>query len=379
MSANNQTHKNKLVFISNMASPYQVKFCYALQKYYQAEFWFHVYIEKDRPEWWKIELGDKCKILPNVLFKKYRKYLCLNIFQLLRSYNPDIILLGGFSFPTNYLAYIWAKLSRKKVILLRETYRGNNKKGVQKLTKKGLFTRLINFLYKKIDLIFALSEDARNQLINEFGFKSEIVVLSQYPSDIDLHFTHPIREKKESYNILFANKLIDNYNPLFALEVFSSLLKIYPLLHLNINNEGYLKDIFMNKVDELGLTNKITFLESIKNWDELHLVYKNNDILLLPAAFSNGNFTILEAMASGMGIVISDNILGVGKLICDNYNGFRCPLEIKNFVNSISNYIENPHLLKLHTQINRELVMPFSIESTAKLYDQLLIDHLDFY
>ena len=56
----------KLVFISSMASPYQVKYCYALQKYFNCEFWFYEYPAKSRPNWWGIELGDKCKILSKV-------------------------------------------------------------------------------------------------------------------------------------------------------------------------------------------------------------------------------------------------------------------------------------------------------------------------
>ena len=33
------------------------------------------------------------------------------------------------------------------------------------------------------------------------------------------------------------------------------------------------------------------------SWNDLHKVYKQCDILLFPAKFSNGNFTIIEAMA----------------------------------------------------------------------------------
>ena len=88
--------KRKLVFISNMAAPYQVKFCYALQEYFDAEFWFHVYLEPHRPDWWKTELGDKCKILNNVVFKRSRRYLSLDIIKELNRFDPDLVVLGGF-------------------------------------------------------------------------------------------------------------------------------------------------------------------------------------------------------------------------------------------------------------------------------------------
>ncbi|MEK6405913.1 MAG: hypothetical protein AABN34_03005 [Acidobacteriota bacterium] len=46
-------------------------------------------------------------------------------------------------------------------------------------------------------------------------------------------------------------------------------------------------------------------------------IYARCDILILPANFSNGNFTILEAMASGMGVVVGDRVLGIGKMVED--------------------------------------------------------------
>lgn len=55
--------KPKYLFISNMASPYQIKFCDALQTYFNAEFWFYVRREDHRPSWWEIDLGDNCKII----------------------------------------------------------------------------------------------------------------------------------------------------------------------------------------------------------------------------------------------------------------------------------------------------------------------------
>ena len=84
--------KKKYVFISNIASPYQVKLCYSLQKYFNAEFWFYEYIDNTRPEWWKIPLGNKCKIL-----KKISLFFKSNSFSLYCNYlykNNDKISLA---------------------------------------------------------------------------------------------------------------------------------------------------------------------------------------------------------------------------------------------------------------------------------------------
>jgi hypothetical protein len=78
--------KEKYLFISNMASPYQVKFCYALEEYFETEFWFYVHIDETRPDWWKIPLGDKCKIMNYSGKIPFLGYFSIGLFiELIRS------------------------------------------------------------------------------------------------------------------------------------------------------------------------------------------------------------------------------------------------------------------------------------------------------
>ena len=58
----------KLLYISHIAVPTQIKLCYALQKYYDTQFWFYD-AQGNRPTWWQLPLGDKCKVLLPVYFK----------------------------------------------------------------------------------------------------------------------------------------------------------------------------------------------------------------------------------------------------------------------------------------------------------------------
>ena len=135
----------KFVFISNMAAPYQVKFCYELQKYFNTEFWFYEYIGKGRPEWWKIPLGSRCKILKYAIFSYRQKYFCLSIISELKRMNPDIIMLGNWFIPGNLLAYFWAKLHKKKTILFTEHQR--RKDGAAKKLARLWDQRHLGFCY----------------------------------------------------------------------------------------------------------------------------------------------------------------------------------------------------------------------------------------
>jgi len=59
---------NKLVFISSIAVPYQVRFCDSLQEYYESRFWFYEHPDRTRGRWWRVDLGKSCEVLERVLF-----------------------------------------------------------------------------------------------------------------------------------------------------------------------------------------------------------------------------------------------------------------------------------------------------------------------
>jgi glycosyltransferase involved in cell wall biosynthesis len=359
--------KSKLVFISNMASPHQVKFCYALQEYFDAEFWFHVQIENNRQNWWGINLGNKCKILNKVLFKKFKKYLSLDIIKELKRFNPDIIILGGFTLISNVFSYIWGVKNNKRIILYSEI----NRTKKNKIREKGLYTFLIKKFYYKCEMIFASSIEAKIQFEKIFKFKCSIYHVP-YATDLDGYFNHQLRNKKIQYNILFPNRLTDIYNPLQAIEIFKILNeKSYELI-LYMNAAGEMRGECERYINEYKLTNKIVFLDNINSWNEMKNYYKKCDIMILPAKFSAGNFTIIEAMASGMGIVISNKIMGSGNYIRNNINGFKCELNSNEFVFNIEKYIKNPDLFIIHGKINKKYAKKFSTENIASLYNILI-------
>ena len=125
-------------------------------------------------------------------------------------------------------------------------------------------------------------------------------------------------------------------------------------------------------IRKLGLQNKVNFLDNIKAWDDLPKIYEQCDILVLPAKFSNGNFTILEAMASGMGIVISDQVLGIGKMINDGVNGFVAAPTVSDFADKICNFYKDEKLFEKFGEYNKEIVKPYGMDGTAKFFHNIV-------
>ena len=372
--------KKKLVFISNMAAPYQVKFCYALQKYFDTEFWFYVRREKDRPKWWEIPLGDKCKVMKLSGKLPVIGYYSLGLFADLIRFKPDIIYLGGFM-KWHWLVLIYGKLLRKKVVIMNEPLRYTNSENSESAELRNrknskLALKIANKLFKSADLFIGMGETAVKQFVEEIGFEKEKCIKLKYPQDIEEYFKHPLREnkKEKNFRILFANRLIDRYQPLFVLEVFEKIIKKYPNTELYMNSEGPLKIKCMKYIESKNIKN-VKFLDKIDSWNNMNLIYKDADILILPATYSNGNGTIIEARASGMGIVISNQINHIKEHSIDGKNCFICNLNVDEFVEGIIKYIENPELLIEHGILSRKLVENRKNENYAKEYYMLLKKH----
>lgn len=361
----------KLVMLSNIAAPYQVKFCYALSQYFDAQFWFYEQLNSDAGSFWTVPLGDRCRILPKSITRARGRYTTTAHLPLLSAFDPDIVMLGGFSIPANYLAYRWAKTHGKKVVVLTE----RSRTGSGRQRRRGLIWRSIRHLYRDVDAVFALSPEAYSQFRDDFGFGDK-VVQARYAADLNAYAAHPDRTARPDLTLLFANRLVPAYNPLAAIEILRLVQQNAPGVRLHLNGHGVLRNACEEAIRAVGLEASTRFLDDIPAWDHMHEVYREADVLLLPAQSSSGNFTIYEAMASGMGLVISDQVLGTGMAVENGRNGFRLPLDPAAHAAAVLQYIEEPALLTQHAAINRPLVQPLGMQPTAALYHRLLHEML---
>ncbi|MGX1308036.1 glycosyltransferase involved in cell wall biosynthesis [Amorphus suaedae] len=365
----------RLVFLSSIAVPHQIRLCEALQPYFDAEFWFYEAPDRTRGTWWRVDLGDHCRVLDDVRFFSSgplaEKYLVGGLARKLEAFDPDVVMVGGFSIPANYLAYRWARKNGRKTVVLTE--RSRDRSG--KLRTRSAGWRVLQHLYRDVDMVMTTADDIVDQFRSEFRFGDKVVA-GRYAVDIDDYADHAPRTARSAYTYLFANRMTEIYNPVGAIEIFSAILTRHPGSRLLMNAAGELGERCRQKIAELDIGSAVEFLTDIATWEDLPKIYERADILLLPASFSNGNFTILEAMASGMGIVISNRVLGVGKLVEDGVNGFNCEPTTHDFVERVERYVADPGLFEEHARLNREIVAPLGAAGTARLYFEILSERV---
>ena len=166
---------------------------------------------------------------------------------------------------------------------------------------------------------------------------------------------------------MFANSLTGDYGALTAIEIVRELRDRGFDVGMIMNGVGPERKSCEKLIHDLDLRRHIRFTDDNSSWENLHMVYAQCEILILPAKFSNGNASVLEAMASGMGIVISNGIIYTSDFVKDN-NGFVVPPSVKEFADAVQCYLEDPELFHRHTQLNRTAVRHRCFAPSARRY-----------
>ena len=250
------------------------------------------HIDESRPEWWKISLGDKCKIMKLSGQLPKLGYFSIGLFFDMLRFKPDIVVLGGFM-KWHVLALLFAKRLGAKVAVMSEPLRyvtDDDFGSTELITKENSYKKInrIKKFFDRVDLFIGMGEVAKKQFLEEFNLPGDKVVSLVYPHDIEEYYSHPLRKKEfgDPITLLFANRLVERYKPLMALEILKNLSLKYPNLKMLMNAEGSQKEQCSKYIHDNNLTN-IEFLDEIKSWNNMHLVYRKSDMLFLPCTYSN--------------------------------------------------------------------------------------------
>lgn len=201
-------------------------------------------------------------------------------------------------------------------------------------------------LLKKADKITCFSLDyIKSSQIAKFYKKNKNKFI-EVPYGIDTEKFHPSEKdaKEETMKIIFVGGL-DKAHYFKGLEVLIEALKLSKeKIKLNIVGEGDRKKYFEELVKKEKLEDKVCFLDPVEN-SRLPSIYRENEILVLPSINKSEalGIVLLEAMASGLGVVAS-NLAGVRSVFSDHEEGLlikaNSPEDLKEKLDQLAkNYI----------------------------------------
>ena len=213
--------------------------------------------------------------------------------------------------------------------------------------KHQIYKRLYSGSSKYIDAITAISNQTRNELVNEFGVSEEKVSvinsgvdISQYP----LKSGWPFGKPGEYFPVIgYIGRLSPEKRIDLLLESFAQLLGAIPEANLCIAGDGNQKALLMEYAKNLGIKERIKFLGWLTNPLDF---YNMIDIFVMTSASEGLPWTILEAAALGIPIV-STNSGGIYDVIKQGETGFLLDdMEPEHIAEAIISLLRNNSLAR---------------------------------
>ncbi len=162
--------------------------------------------------------------------------------------------------------------------------------------------------FNSADVVFTYTNTERKQL-SEFGVDSDVVVV---PNGIDTgRFTSngPRNERidADGFVILFVGRLVEGKRPLDAVRALDAVRRRGIDATLYVAGEGPLESELHATARERGLSESIRLIGHVP-YDEMPGVYRTADALVLPSRDEGMPRTVLEALASGVSVVVSSEL-----------------------------------------------------------------------
>ena len=344
----------KTIIITNIPSPYRVLQFNLLNERLKTDLLVIYYRKNESNRKWTVpELSNNHLFLKPSYFSKFNIFP--DIFSVLFKNAPDIIIAAGFT-PTILIAFLYAKLKKKKFIVFTDSWYHS----VNQLSFIHKFLR--RTIIPKADASICIGKKGK-QFLTDYGAKANSVFISPLAIDNSYYNKFIKNMEKREYDLLFSGQFIDRKMPFFIIGVLKELNKSFnKLKFLLIGSGPKEKDILM-ALDSLNIN--YTFPGFIQQ-SELPSYYANAKILLFPTRNDPWGLVANEACAAGTP-VITNELSGVADdLIIHNYNGFILPLNINTWCDHIKSLLDDKKRLNSFSQNALNKVEEYSLNNSVE-------------
>lgn len=354
----------KVLFLTNIPSPYRVDFFNELGKYCELTVLYERRNAADRESKWIRNKSDK--------FKEFfldgkaigtDSSLSLSVFKYLKDRTYDIIVIGGYSTLTGMLAIEYLKFKRRKFILNIDGGMINSDSSIKFKIKKHFISSPSAWLStgkesnKYLEHYGAISNN-----IYEYPFTSikERDILKKVTLEEDKMSYRKKLGMNEKYIVLSVGQFIYRKGYDVLLEACKTISKDIGVYIVG----GKATEEYLIKKEELELDN-VHFID-FKTMEEIKEYYKASDIFVLPTREDIWGLVINEAMAYGLPVITTEKCIAGMELIKNNENGYIIPIDDKKeLADKITKIIDDEDL-RLNMSINNiKTIEEYTIENMA--------------
>lgn len=190
-----------------------------------------------------------------------------------------------------------------------------------------IFKLIIAWALKKADMVHAVSNDLKNQLVKMEIEKKKIIVI---PNGIDLKMfqgkkRNKDKDQKESISFITTSRLEKKNNLIQLIEIIGKLRKRELNLTLDIYGRGSQEKLLTTLIKDLSLERFVKLKGYLEN-NKLPQVLVKHDYFIRLSLQEGFGISFLEAMACGL-IPIGTKTGGIVDFIKPDYNGYLIDLK----------------------------------------------------
>ena len=363
--------KQRILYLTNIPSPYRVEFFNELTKYMDVTVAFELRNAKNRDEAWQRGENYKFKaVFMKPLITRTESAYCPEVFKLLTEFKNDIIVVGGYATPTGMAAILYLKANKIHFYLNCD----------------GGFISDDSLLKKKIKTFFIGSANyylstgvGADKYLVYYGAKKERIYHYSFSSlrEEDIEVTAKIKEEKlklrnllgicEEKMVVFVGSFIHRKGIDILLKACKDLEDTAVVLVGGSDISAY-TDIVSGKLKEH------IYPVGFKNKEEIKKYYQAADLMVLPTREDIWGLVVNEAMAQGLPIVTTNRCLAGLSLVENDKNGYVVPVEDVNAVkDAIEKVIERDNVLKFGKK-SLEKIRNYTIERMAVEHKEIFED-----
>ena len=361
----------KVLFLTNVPSPYRVDFFNELGLCCDLTVLFEKQTSDERDESWeKYEFNSFKGIFLEGISISVDSAFCLDVVNYLKDRSFTHIICSTFTSPTGMLAIQYMK--RHKISYFLECDGGFAKsgKGIKEKIKKIFISGAKGYFStgRSCDLYY-MKYGARENNIYRYPFSSlkNMDIIDKPINEIEKQSIRENLKIAESFIILTVGQFIYRKG-------FDILLNIAGQLSKNVGvyfvggepTEEYLK---IKKEKKLDNVHFIGFKEKA----ELKKYFQAADIFILPTREDIWGLVVQEAMGNGLPVISTDRCGAALELIQEGENGFLFSIDdVDKLIADINYMIENKSKIKVWGEKNLKIIRNYTIEKMVQKHIEIL-------
>lgn len=315
----------KVLFLTNVPSPYRVDFFNALGKMCELTVLFETQSAKSRDTAW---VADSVDSFQAVYLKGIRigeaEAFSVDVLRYLSNKKYDIIVVGMYSSPTGMLAIEYMRIRKIPFILSSDGGMKKEDVGVKHWLKEHFIGAASRWLSTgDVTTEYLMYYGAKKERIYKYPFTSvKAKDILKYPLSLDEKIAY--REKLG----IPEKRIILSVGQFIYRKGYDILLKACYDLDQDIGVYivgGQATEEYLSIKNDLGLP-QVHFIDFMSK-KKLADYYKAADIFVLPTREDIWGLVVNEAMAYGLPIVTTDQCVAGTEMVQDGKNGYIVQVE----------------------------------------------------